>query len=505
MDSIRQNKVGRLIQRDLSEMFQKECKEFTVGAMLSVTAVRVSPDMSYARVYLSIFPSNLTEKVLESLAEKNKSIRFILGKKIGKQTRIIPELKFFVDDSLDYTMNLSIFIARRYLFSKKKQNAINIISIISMVGVAIGTTALIVVLSVFNGIDTLLTEATDSFTPDLTISPAKGKFITTDTTLIDQLARMPEISSCDPVVEENSLVKFGDKLVPVVVKGVDSTYAEHVNILPSIVSGIYSLEKDGKPAVVMGYGIAAALKIRLGTLSPVTFYYPDRKASSASSSALNSQQIYPLGIFSAQQDIDGKYVITGIETARELFGVPGQISKIEIKLKDPNQIESLKEKLSVQIQPTYKVENKYDLNRSFYAMMKSERLAVFLILLFILLIASFNIIGSVSMLIIDKKEDIGIYQALGMTKEKIISIFKLEGNLITGFGALVGLALGTILCLLQEYYGFITLGNGSYIVSAYPVKVIASDILIIMITVIAIGYLASHFPVKYLVNKIVKS
>lgn len=375
-----------------------------------------------------------------------------------------------------------------------------------MVGVAIGTTALIVVLSVFNGIDTLLTEATDSFTPDLTISPTKGKFITKDSILIDQLTQMPEVASCDPVVEENSLVKFGDKLVPVVVKGVDSTYAEHVNILPSIVSGIYSLEKDGKPAVVMGYGIAAALKIRLGTLSPVTFYYPDRKASSASSSALNSQQIYPLREYSPHnKTLNGKYVITGIETARELFGVPGQISKIEIKLKDPNQIESLKEKLSVQIQPTYKVENKYDLNRSFYAMMKSEKLAVFLILLFILLIASFNIIGSVSMLIIDKKEDIGIYQALGMTKEKIISIFKLEGNLITGFGALIGLALGTILCLLQEYYGFITLGNGSYIVSAYPVKVIASDILIIMITVIAIGYLASHFPVKYLVNKIVKS
>lgn len=401
-------------------------------------------------------------------------------------------------------MNLSIFIARRYLFSKKKQNAINIISIISMVGVAIGTTALIVVLSVFNGIDTLLTEATDCFTPDLTIAPAKGKFITTDTILIHRLTRMPEISSCDPVVEENSLVKFGDKLVPVVVKGVDSTYAEHVNIRPSIVGGIYSLEKDGKPAVVMGYGIAAALKIRLGSLSPVTFYYPE-KASSASSSALNSQQIYPLGIFSAQQDIDGKYVITGIETARELFGVPGQISKIEIKLKDPDQTESLKKELSVQLQPTYKVEDKYDLNRSFYAMMKSEKLAVFLILLFILLIASFNIIGSVSMLIIDKKEDIGIYQALGMSKEKITSIFTLEGNLITGFGALIGLVLGTILCLLQEYYGFITLGNGSYIVSAYPVKVIASDILMIMVTVITIGYLASRFPVKYLVNKIVKS
>ncbi|MCQ4875203.1 ABC transporter permease [Butyricimonas paravirosa] len=401
-------------------------------------------------------------------------------------------------------MNLSIFIARRYLFSKKKQNAINIISIISMVGVAIGTTALIVVLSVFNGIDTLLTEATDTFTPDLTISPAKGKFIETDSSLLEKLAKIPGIASYDPVVEENSLVKFKDKLVPVVVKGVDSTYADHVNIRQSVISGIYTLEEEGKPTVVMGYGIAAALKIRMGLSSPVTFYYPDRKASSASSSALNNLQIYPLGIFSAQQDIDGKYVITGIETARELFGIPGQISKIEIKLQNPDQAISLKEELSPQLKPIYKVEDKYDLNRSFYAMMKSEKLAVFLILLFILLIASFNIIGSVSMLIIDKKEDIGIYQALGMTKEKIISIFKLEGNLITGFGALIGLILGTLLCLLQEYYGFITLGNGSYIVSAYPVKVITSDVLIIMITVITIGYIASFFPVKYLVNKIVK-
>ena len=381
-------------------------------------------------------------------------------------------------------MNLSIFIARRYLFSKKKQNAINIISIISMVGVAIGTTALIVVLSVFNGIDTLLTEATDTFTPDLTISPAKGKFIETDSSLLEKLAKIPGIASYDPVVEENSLVKFKDKLVPVVVKGVDSTYADHVNIRQSVISGIYTLEEEGKPTVVMGYGIAAALKIRMGLSSPATFYYPDRKASSASSSALNNLQIYPLGIFSAQQDIDGKYVITGIETARELFGVPGQISKIEIKLQNPDQAISLKEELSSQLKPIYKVEDKYDLNRSFYAMMKSEKLAVFLILLFILLIASFNIICSVSMLIIDKKEDIGIYRALGMTKEKIISIFKLEGNLITGFGALIGLILGTLLCLLQEYYGFITLGNGSYIVSAYPVKVITSDVLIIMITVI---------------------
>lgn len=221
-------------------------------------------------------------------------------------------------------------------------------------------------------------------------------------------------------------------------------------------------------------------------------------------SALNNEKIYPVGIFSAQQDIDGKYVITDIETARQLFGVPEEISKIEIKLKDPGTIDTFKEQLSSGIDTKYQVLDKFDLNRSFYAMMKSEKLAVFLILLFILLIASFNIVSSVSMLIIDKKEDIGIYRALGMTKEKIISVFKLEGNLITCIGAFIGLLLGTALCLLQEHYGFITLGNGSYIVSAYPVKVIFSDVLYIMITVIAIGYIASHFPVKYLVNKIIK-
>ena len=402
-------------------------------------------------------------------------------------------------------MKLSIFIARRYLFSKKKQNAINIISIISMVGVMIGTTALIVVLSVFNGIDTLLTTVTDSLTPDLTVSPAQGKFVATDSLLLEQLENMPGIASFDAVVEENSLVKFGDKLVPVIVKGVEEDYALHAGIAPTIISGKFSLEEEDKPTVVLGYGIAAALRTRLGMQSPVTFYYPDKTASSASMSALNSQRIYPIGIFSAQQDIDGKYVITGIETARKLFGVPGEISKIEIKLKNPDNLASFKTSLATKVGTKYKVLDKYDLNRSFYAMMKSEKLAVFLILLFILLIASFNIVGSVSMLIIDKKEDIGVYQALGMTKEKLVSIFKLEGNLITGVGAFAGLIIGTGLCLLQEYYGFITLGNGSYIINAYPVKVVASDILIIMLTVIAIGYIASHFPVRYLVNKIVKS
>ena len=400
-------------------------------------------------------------------------------------------------------MKLPVFIARRYLFSKKKQNAINIISAISVAGVAVGTTALIVVLSVFNGIDSLLTEATDSFTADILVTPAEGKFMAADTALLERLAGEEAVAWADVAVEEKSLVKFGDNLVPVTVKGVGPDYDAHNHISASIAGGRFALTVDSLPAAVLGYGIAASLKARLGTGSPVTFYYPNRRGGTSLSS-LRSEAIYPIGIFSAQQEIDAKYVFIDIEVARRLFNTPGKISQIELKLKNPDDIGTFKEKLAEQIGGAYKVADKYDANRSFYAMMRSEKLAVFLILLFILFIASFNIVGSVSMLIIDKKDDIGVYQALGMTREKIISIFRLEGNLITGLGAAAGLLIGTGLCLAQEHFGLLTLGEGSYIVSAYPVKVVAGDVLLSLAAVVLIGSVASYFPVKFLVKKIVQ-
>ena len=400
-------------------------------------------------------------------------------------------------------MKLPVFIARRYLFSKKKQNAINIISAISVAGVAVGTTALIVVLSVFNGIDSLLTEATDSFTADILVTPAEGKFMAADTALLERLAGEEAVASADVAVEEKSLVKFGDDLVPVTVKGVGPDYDAHNHISASIAGGRFALTVDSLPAAVLGYGIAASLKARLGTGSPATFYYPNRRGGTSLSS-LRSEAIYPIGIFSAQQEIDAKYVFIDIEVARRLFNTPGKISQIELKLKNPDDIGTFKEKLAEQIGGAYKVADKYDANRSFYAMMRSEKLAVFLILLFILFIASFNIVGSVSMLIIDKKDDIGVYQALGMTREKIISIFRLEGNLITGLGAAAGLLIGTGLCLAQEHFGLLTLGEGSYIVSAYPVKVVAGDVLLSLAAVVLIGSVASYFPVKFLVKKIVQ-
>lgn len=397
-------------------------------------------------------------------------------------------------------MKLPIFIAKRYLFSKKKQNAINIISAISATGVTIGTTALIVILSVFNGIGLLLEQSTDSLTPDIVVSPAQGKFIEFDSSVYQVINDMPEIAYYNPVVEEKALVKYNERLVPVVVKGVAENYNEHTRVDKNLVQGVYSLKSGDIYQSVVGYGIAAQLGIGLTLNTPMYFYYPDK--SSSVQSALNSEYLFPVGFFSSQQEIDSKFVITDIAFAQNLFHIANKHSKIEIKLADAESSVEVKTALREKLGSNYKVEDKYELNHSFYAMMKSEKLAVFLILLFILLIASFNIVGSISMLILDKKEDLNIYKALGMSSSNIISIFKTEGNLITVIGATAGLILGVGISMLQEYYGFIKLGDGSYIIDAYPVKLVFSDIALIMITVLIIGYAASYFPVKYLVNKL---
>ena len=398
-------------------------------------------------------------------------------------------------------MKLSFFIARRYLFSKKKQNAINIISAISVAGVAIGTTALIVILSVFNGIDLILLKSTDSMNPDLVISPIKGKFTNFDSLSYKALLIHTDIAYFNPVVEENALLKYGDRLKPVVVKGVLSDYGVTTGLQKNMVQGVFQLQEGDLYASVVGQGIAAELGIGLNFLTPLVFYYPNKEASSLNA-ALNTESSYPIGFFSSQQGIDSKYILTDIHFARKLFRLQKEISKIEIKLKNPEVLEKVKVQLQEISGENFKVEDKYELNRSFYAMMKSEKLVVFLVLLFILFIASFNIVGSISMLILDKKEDLATYKALGMTSGKIISVFRTEGNLITYVGAFIGMILGVLICFLQQMFGFIKLGEGNYIIEAYPVKLVFGDIAFILLTVLLIGYIASYFPVKYLVKKL---
>ena len=398
-------------------------------------------------------------------------------------------------------MKLPLFIARRYLFSPKKQNAINIISAISVVGVTIGTTALIVVLAVFNGMDLLLQKSTDSFTSDLVISPASGKFVHFDTGVYEVLNRQPEIAGYDNVIEEKALAVYGDKQTPVILKGVNPDYIRHSSLADNIVHGEPVLESDKGQQAIVGYGVAAQLGLGLNFLQPLTFYYPDKNAA-ASVSALRSEQLFPSAFFSSQQDIESQYVLSSLEFAKSLFKTGDKISKIEITLTDPSAMSRVKKKIAAELPSRYRIEDKYEINKVFYAMMKSEKLSVFLILLFILLIASFNIIGSVSMLILDKKEDLLTYKAMGLNNRDLISIFKTEGNLITAIGAFSGLTIGLAICLLQQKYGLITLGDGSYIIDAYPVKLVFQDILIILGAVLLIGYLASQFPVRYLIKKL---
>lgn len=400
-------------------------------------------------------------------------------------------------------MHLSLFIAKRYLFSRKKQNAINIISGISVLGVAIGTTALIVILSVFNGIDLLLQENTDNLTPDLVISPAKGKFIHFDTLHYTALNGKAEIAYYDPVVEENALLKYGENLKPVTLKGIGQGYEQHVDFSRNMIEGEFKLKTGDSFLGVVGYGVARELGIGLKFLTPLKFYYPDKKSASSFQAALNTEYLFPVGFFSSQQELDSKLILTDIDFARRLFGIGDRISKIEVKLIPGADAGQVKKELQALVGQDFKVEDKYEINRSFYAMMKSEKLAVFFVLLFILLIASFNIIGSISMLILDKKEDLGIFKALGMNLRQIITVFKTEGILITLSGAAFGLFIGVTVCFLQEKYGFIKLGDGSYMIEAYPVKLIWKDLVLIMATVLLIGYIASYFPVKYLVNKLV--
>lgn len=399
-------------------------------------------------------------------------------------------------------MRLSLFIARRYLFSKKKQNAINIISAISVVGVAVGTCALIVVLSVFNGMDLLLQKSTGSFTPDLVVSPAEGKYADFDTAFCHYLETVPAIASCHRVIEEKALLRYEDYTTPVVIKGVDTNYIEDSGIAANLLGGESILRSSRGYEGLFGYGVAARLRLSLSTRRPVVCYYPDKLASPTAAS-LATRQLHPAAFFSVQQEIDDYYVLTDIALARELFKTRGKVSKIEVRLSDPALLQETKAQLQAQAGNRYRVDDKYELNGAFYAMMKAEKLAVFVILLFILLIASFNIVGSISMLILDKKEDLQTYKALGMTRRRLTTLFRTEGLLIVGSGAALGLLLGVGLCLLQEHFGLITLGSGSYIVEAYPVQLIAGDVLLVLAAVLLIGWCASSFPVHYLIKKLV--
>jgi len=401
-------------------------------------------------------------------------------------------------------VKLSLYIAKRYLFAKKSRNAINIISAVSVAGVAVGTMALIIILSVFNGLETMVSAIFNTFDPDIKITAAEGKTFIADSSQLNLLAKVEGISCYSLAIEENALLKYGDRQTIATIKGVDSNYASVTNIDSSLWEGDFILKSDnGRPFAVPGVGVAQYLGIRVNFITPLNIYVPRRTASTNLNpeNAFNKKFIFPSGIFQVEKEYDSKYVYVPIEFARELTEIEKGVSSIEIRFTENSDPGKVQKNINKIYNEGFIVQNRFEQQEIFYKVMRSERLAIFFILSLIIIIASFNIMGSLTMLIIEKERDIEILKSLGADNNLIRKIFIFEGWLISIIGAILGIILGFMVCWLQQTFGLVKLQSESLIMDSYPVVMKIKDFIIVPVTVLLIGYWAAWYPVRYLSRK----
>jgi lipoprotein-releasing system permease protein len=401
-------------------------------------------------------------------------------------------------------VKLSLYIAKRYLFAKKSRNAINIISAVSVAGVAVGTMALIIVLSVFNGLETMVSAIFNTFDPDIKITAAEGKTFIADTSRLKLLASTDGVACYSLTIEENALLKYGDRQFIATIKGVDENYAMVTNIDSSMWEGEFILKNNtGRPFAIPGIGVAQYLGIRINFITPLNIIYPKRTGSSGlnAESSLNRTYIYPSGIFQVEKEYDSKYVYIPLHVAREITEIEEGVTSIDISISDTFDQEDVQKSIKNIFGKGFVVQNQYEQQEIFYKVMRSERLAIFFILTLILIIASFNIIGSLTMLIIEKERDIEILQSLGADNSLIRKIFIFEGWLISIIGAITGIILGFGICWLQQTFGLVKLQSESLIMDSYPVVMKLKDFIIVPGTVLLIGYWAAWYPVRFLTKK----
>ena len=404
-------------------------------------------------------------------------------------------------------MNLAPFIARRLFFSLKSLKAINIISMISVVGVTIGTAALIIVLSVFNGFENLILRLYNSFDPDLKISKVEGKSFHLNTFPVHELKSIDGVLYVTEVLEENALIKYRTKQSIVSIKGVSDEFVKMTGIDSMMSEGKFKLTQGDIDFAVVGGGIAYTLQLNTNDLLTQLEIYAPRKNTASllnAEEAFNRRFVSPSGVFSIQQEFDTKYIIIPLRLAYEILEKDSQVSALEVGLKSGVNIEVIQSRITALAGNSYEVKNRYQQHELIYKIMKSEKWAVFLILTFILIIATFNVISSLTMLVIEKKKDITILHSLGADAALLRKIFLLEGIFITCLGALIGLSLGFIICFLQERFGLIQLGgSGSFVIDAYPVKMQLPDFFYVLVTVFLIGLIAAWYPSKRLIGGIV--
>lgn len=407
-------------------------------------------------------------------------------------------------------MNYELFIARRYLFAKKSHHAINIISGISVLGVAVATMAMVVTLSVFNGFQDLVADLFTAFDPELRVTPRDGQTVSAKDTALLALQKSDKVDVYTPVLEGQALVVQDGKQQVVTIKGVADNFTEQTHIEDILYGeGSFCLHADVLEYGVLGIQLAQQLGLPAFFENPLQVYAPkpgERVNIGNPLSSFNHDELQSPGVvfMVRQAKYDTGYIITSLQFAQKLFDRQGRVSSVELKLKDGANADKVKQQLQAQLGERFKVEDRYEQQNDVFRVMRVEKLISYLFLSFILLVACFNIIGSLSMLMIDKRQDIQTLKSLGATDAQICTIFRLEGHIISFAGALLGLVLGTVLCWIQQEYGLVSMGSseGTFIVEAYPVSVYLTDILLVLVTVLAVGWLAIWYPVRYLSKKI---
>ena len=395
--------------------------------------------------------------------------------------------------------NLPLRFAFRYLFARKSHNVINLISGISVAGMAIGTAALIIILSVFNGFNQLVSESLGDAQPDLIVKPATGKAFVPDSTTFAWLYDQDMVYNMSSVIEEQAFVSFDGKQSLARVKGVDSVFEEESPIQNHITDGVFSLHRGTGAGAVIGSSLAWSMEINPRFVAPLEIYYPDREGAVSlanPTSSLRSATARVNGIFALNSELDAEMVLVPIEMMRELLDYEDEVSAIEIRVvKDtPDKaLGGLVKELETRLGPDYEILDRYKQNEALYKMMRYEKLAIYMILIFIVIIIAFNIYSSLTMLIIEKKEDIGTLRSLGAPEPMTRRIFLLEGWLISLLGLAIGLVIGIAFVLLQQKFGLIRM-PGNYIINAYPVILKASDIFWTVIGVAGVGYLIALLP-----------
>ena len=409
-------------------------------------------------------------------------------------------------------MNFPFYIARRYLFSKKSTHAINVISLISVLGVAVATMALVVVLSGFNGFSDLVASFFTNFDPQLKIEATKGKAMPADDPLLVKVKHLPSVEVATECVQDQALAVYHDKQAMVTVKGVEDNFDSLTHISNILYGdGDFTLHVANLQYGVIGIRLAQDLGTGVTWQDYLQIYAPQREgqydASNPTNAFVKDSLVSPGALFQVKQSkYDQGYVITSIDFARRIFNRQGEITSLELRMKPDVDIDNAKEEIQAMLGDKYKVLDRYEQQADTFNIMRIEKLFAYVFLTFILMVACFNIIGSLSMLIIDKKNDVITLRNLGATDGQIRRIFLFEGRMISAAGAVIGIVLGLILCWLQQTYGLVQLGDqaGNFVVNAYPISVHPEDILLIFLTVILVGWLSVWYPVRYMSRKLTK-